>query len=171
MLTLENVQAEDRNDFRRMAECFWKEIMPHSDVVNDPTRGDSYFVEQFSWQEGDDHPYWAVSKDMRVGFVSFEVEIEKRFAQLGNLYVSPNFRRKGFGTEIVRLVFGHLDDLGIEQIDLNVRRDNPHALNFWKAQGFGVALYRLRMYRDPADTTAYVGALSSDLVDGDVSEK
>ena len=55
---------------------------------------------------------------------------------------------------------------GIRQLDLNVRRDNPNALSFWEAQGFGIAGYRLRMYRDPETGTAYKGVLSSDFVGG-----
>jgi len=57
----------------------------------------------------------------------------------------------------------------VERVDLDVRRDNPQALAFWQAQGFGIAAYRMRIYRDPDSGTvrssaaAYVGALSSDL--------
>jgi ribosomal protein S18 acetylase RimI-like enzyme len=51
----------------------------------------------------------------------------------------------------------------VERIDLNVRRDSPAALAFWQAQDFGIAGYRMRMYRDPERGTAYEGALSSDL--------
>lgn len=52
--------------------------------------------------------------------------------------------------------------LKIEQID-HVRRDTPAALAFWQAQGFGIASYRLRQYRDPQRGVACRGALSSDM--------
>jgi ribosomal protein S18 acetylase RimI-like enzyme len=61
-----------------------------------------------------------------------------------------------------RWLLSHLDRLGVEQIDLNVRHDSPAALAFWEAQGFGIAVYRMRQYRDPKTGTAFVGALSSD---------
>ena len=54
------------------------------------------------------------------------------------------------------------DDLGIEQIDLNVRRDTPHALEFWQAQGFMIGHYELTQYRDPIKRIGFRGALSSD---------
>ena len=63
-------------------------------------------------------------------------------------------------------MFEYFDEKGIRQLDLNVRRDNPNALSFWKAQGLGIAGYRLRMYRDPETGTPYKGVLSSDFVDG-----
>jgi ribosomal protein S18 acetylase RimI-like enzyme len=50
-----------------------------------------------------------------------------------------------------------------------VQRDNPQALAFWQAQGFGTAGCRMRIYPEPESGTvrssaaAYVGALSSDL--------
>ena len=50
----------------------------------------------------------------------------------------------------------------MELVDLNARRDNPQALAFWAAQGFRIALYRLRQYPDPKTGEAYIGALSSD---------
>jgi ribosomal protein S18 acetylase RimI-like enzyme len=66
------------------------------------------------------------------------------------------------GMAMAAWLFSHLDDLGVEQIDLDVRRDNPLALAFWQAQGFGIAGYRLRQYRDPESGMAFEGALSSD---------
>ena len=63
---------------------------------------------------------------------------------------------------MVKWVFAHLDNMGVERIDLDVGRDNPEALSFWQAQGFGMAGYRRRQYRDPGSGTAFVGALSSD---------
>ncbi|MBV7330555.1 hypothetical protein KFU94_20385 [Chloroflexi bacterium TSY] len=54
--------------------------------------------------------------------------------------------------------------MGIEQIELNVRRDNPEALAFWQAQGFRIALYQMRQYRDPQTGQSFIGALSSDFV-------
>ena len=62
-----------------------------------------------------------------------------------------------FEDDDLRLFWG-----GVELIECNVRRDNPQALAFWEAQGFRIALYRLRQYRDPKRGTSYVGALSSD---------
>jgi ribosomal protein S18 acetylase RimI-like enzyme len=37
----------------------------------------------------------------------------------------------------------------IRETDLNVRRDNPVALAFWRSVGFELALYQLRQYVEP----------------------
>jgi ribosomal protein S18 acetylase RimI-like enzyme len=57
------------------------------------------------------------------------------------------------------------DDLGVEAIDLHVRRDNPAALQFWQAQGFMIGHYQLKQYRDPEKRVGFVGALSSDFTE------
>ena len=159
-MNLVAVTTSDRDNLLDMATIYWKEIMPYSYVVGDAARRDEYFASEFAG--ANKHVFWGVSGDKRVGFVSYEVDEEKRSARICNIYISNACRRKRYGTDIVRLVVKCLDSLGIEQIDLNVRRDNPNALAFWEAQGFGIAGYRLRMYRDPEKGIAFTGSLSSD---------
>ncbi len=50
----------------------------------------------------------------------------------------------------------------IETVKLTVLRTNPQALAFWEAQGFRIAHYLMRQYRDPQSGQLFVGALSSD---------
>lgn len=163
MLSVEKVNAADLVRFRRMVEAYWQELMPSASVVRTPERRCAYFEEQFAWDGGNNHPRWTVVDGEPLGFLAFEVfEIEKR-ASISNFYVVPGRRRRGYGTAMVQWLFSHLDSLGVERIDLNVRRDNPEGLAFWEAQGFGIAGYRLRQYRDPGSGTALPGALSSDV--------
>lgn len=162
MLRVSKVDPEDRPLFRQMVAAYWQELMPRSDVVNDPARWEAYFQEEFSWDGSQRHPYWATVADRRVGLIAFDVWVGEKRAFVSDLYVTPGERRQGYGAAMVRWLFSYLDDLGIARIDLDVRRDNPGALAFWQAQGFGIALYRLRQYRDPDAGIPYVGALSSD---------
>lgn len=163
MLELERVPLERRDTFREMVEAYWAELMPKADVVATAAAREAYFAEEFTWADGDRHPYWAIADGQPAGFLSFSVDRNARRATVHDFYVIPSRRRQGVGSTMVRWLFAHLDRLGVERIDLNVRRDNPRALAFWEAQGFGIAGYRMRMYRDPERGTAYHGALSSDL--------
>ena len=113
---------------------------------------------------GNRHPHWALVDKQPIGFVSFE--IEDQTAYVHDFYIATEHRRKGYGSEMTGWLFEYFDEMGIRQLDLNVRRDNPNALSFWEAQGFGIAGYRLRMYRDPETGMPYKGVLSSDFVDG-----
>jgi ribosomal protein S18 acetylase RimI-like enzyme len=162
MVRIERVARQDLSQFREMVGAYWREIMPRPVVVRDPAQWEAYSREQFAWDGGNNHPHWAIVDDSHVGFLAFEVSEEQRRARVNHVYVVPGKRRQGYGTAIVRWLFRHLDRLGIERIDLDVRRDTPDALAFWQAQGFGVAGYRLRQYRAPESGTPFVGALSSD---------
>jgi len=162
-LSIEKVGTEDSAHFREMVKAYWQELMPKADVATDPDKWEAYFQDQFAWDGGNNHPHWAIlDDDRRIGFMTFEVSDDDVCARVNDFYVVPEERRKGYGSAMVQWLFSHLDSLGVERIDLSVRRDNPTALAFWQAQGFGIAGYRLRQYRDPETGTAYVGALSSD---------
>lgn len=97
-----------------------------------------------------------------MGFVAYAVDEARKSASINNFYVVPEARRRGYGAAMVQAVYTQLDQLGVELVELNVRRDNPQALAFWEAQGFRIALYRLQQYRDPKTGKAYIGTLSSD---------
>jgi ribosomal protein S18 acetylase RimI-like enzyme len=91
-----------------------------------------------------------------VGFVAYAVDEARKSASINDFYVVPEARRRGYGAAMVQAVYAQLDQLGVELVELNVRRDNPQALAFWVAQGFRIALYRLRQYRDPKTGKAYI---------------
>lgn len=161
-MNLEKVRLTDIPTFRCIVEAYWQEVMPHSDVVKQPDRREAFFRACFTWAGGNRHPYWAVVSGRNVGFVAYTVDEAKNSASIDDFYVVPAERRQGHGTDIVQAIYAHLDRLGVELVELNVRRDTPQALAFWEAQGFRIALYRLRQYRDPQTGKAYIGALSSD---------
>lgn len=161
-MQIEKVPIEHIEKFRQVVEAYWQEIMPKADIIQDVARREAYFQSRFVLDGGQGHPYWAIVNDQPIGFLHFEVAVDIRQAIVQDFYVARRSRRHGIGSALVAWLFAHLDRLGIERIDLNVRRDNPTALAFWQAQGFGIALHHLRQYRDPKAGTAYVGALSSD---------
>ncbi len=162
MLQLEAVHPADMTAFRSMVLNYWRELMPGASVLKDTASQDAYFQEEFPWTDEHQHPSWALLDGRRIGFVNFALIHAEKRADIDDFYVIPDQRRRGCGTQIVRALFQIFDAQGIERIDLSVRRDNPNGLAFWEAQGFMLAKYHLRMYRDPATGTAFRGALSSD---------
>lgn len=143
-------------------EAYWCEIMPKSDVVTDPSKLENYFLARFADDINQRKLYWAIVNSERVGFVTLTIADNKQKATIDDFYILPSFRRRGFGTAVMQAIYQHLDTFQIEQIDLNVRRDTPQALKFWEAQGFRIAHYQMRQYRDPNTGTSFIGALSSD---------
>jgi ribosomal protein S18 acetylase RimI-like enzyme len=168
-LHIEHVPLKKRDHFLQMAKCYWHEIMPQSAILKSQEAIQAYFIDTFTWNNGNKHPYWALCNTEPVGFISIELEhdsntTDSKQAYVHDFYIASRHRRKGYGAKLVHWLFSHLDPLGIERLDLNVRRDNPNALAFWQAQGFGIAGYSMRMYRNPHIGTAYKGVLSSDFV-------
>jgi ribosomal protein S18 acetylase RimI-like enzyme len=161
-MQLELVQPAERDDFRQIAEAYWEELMPHADVLQDAKRRERYFRDEFTWDGGNQHPYWVIVDGHQVGFIAFSVDLERKTAYIEDFYVLPEARRRGNGTAMLQTLYQQLDAIGVELVELNVRRDNPRALVFWEAQGFRVASYRMRQYRDPKTGQAFIGALSSD---------
>ncbi len=156
------VAPKDRAQFRVLAEAYWHEMMPKSPVLQDPDRMEANFQYCFSWDGGNRHPHWALVQDEPIGFMAFEVNGREKRAAVHDFYICPESRRQGYGTAMVAWLMAHFDTHGIEQIDLNARRDNPASLTFWQSQGFGIAGYRLRQLRDPESGTAFKQVLSSD---------
>lgn len=138
--------------------------MPHADVVNDPKLKVSYFQNRFKWQEPQ-HLYWAYANDKVVGFVNLTLKLNKHVAFIDDFYVLNSERRKGYGRKMVNALYKLLEQWNINNLELNVRRDTPHALAFWESVGFRVAHYRMRQFRDPETGQWLIGALSSDFVE------
>ena len=166
-LYIEQIPLEQRDRFFKMAVNYWQDLMPDVSFLKSQEATQAYFDDTFTWKNGNQHPFWALANAEPIGFISIELEhqsntIDGKMAYVHDFYISSQHRRKGYGSALVRWLFSHLDQLNIERLDLNVRRDTPDALAFWQAQGFGISGYSLRMYRDPKTGTAFKGVLSSD---------
>ncbi len=153
--------AEDR--FRPLVDAYWLETMPTADTVRSSDRRDVYFADRFPLSSPEPRIFWCLSEGSPVGFVSFS--ISGTSAKINDFYVVPAQRREGIGSFLVQAVTEITDGLGIDRIDLNVRRDNPSALTFWESQGFMIGHYELTQYRDPHKRIGFRGALSSDFAE------
>ena len=127
-MEIKQVDPEDRAPFRELVEAYWRELMPQSPALLDPDRNEANFQYCFAWDGGDRHPYWALVDDQPVGFMAFEVNGREKRAAVHDFYIRPPARRRGYGGAMVAWLLAHLDSHGVEQIDLNVRRDNAAAL-------------------------------------------
>ena len=161
-MRIENVKTADIKTFKWLVEEYWRELMPKSTAMQSPETFDVQFRSTFEGKREDRLLHIAFEGDQSVGLFLFQIASDQHQASILEFYVRPQNRRKGVGSAMVHWLLSKCDDLGIEQIDLNVRRDNPDALAFWQAQGFGIAGYRLRQLRDPATRSAFKEVLSSD---------
>lgn len=72
-------------------------------------------------------------------------------AEILNLAVHPEARRKGIGSQLIDAAIEWSRGLGAENVFLEVRASNANAIRFYERQGFVVAGKRPRYYSEPAE--------------------
>lgn len=162
MLYIKDIEQPDSPEFRQMLSAYWEEIMPKAYELQDDQRREEYFEERFIQKDDATYLQWIMKAEHPMGFLHFDILQKQKCAIVHDFYIMPEARRRGRGGAAIALFYEQVDEQGVERIDLNVRRDNPNALAFWESQGFGIASYRLRQFRDPQTGTAFEGSLSSD---------
>ena len=164
MLDLKPIKLSEKEQFKRLVELYWQEVMPYADVISNPIQKETYFHNQFKWQD-QQQPYWALVSERHIGFVNFTLNLNNHAATIDDFYVLSSERRKGNGTKMVSALYTLLQQWEIDTIELSVRRDTPAALSFWESMGFRIAQYRMRQFRDTETGQWLIGALSSDFVE------
>ena len=170
-MNLHKTTAADLYRLRLLAEAYWDELMPTAESVSSPEKRDAYFAARFGALDdsltathlGVVGSGSASPTGREVGFVRLCLP-ETGKATITDFYIRADCRRQGYGRQLVAAALALLDEHGVKEITLTVRRDSPDALSFWEAQGFVIGHHELKQYRDPASGKASRGALSSDFV-------
>ncbi len=74
-----------------------------------------------------------------------------REAELGDLAVAPNDRRRGIGGELVEAVLHEARSRGVVQIFLEVREGNQSAQGLYRSRGFEIVGRRRGYYAGPKE--------------------
>ncbi len=94
--------------------------------------------------------YEAVNEEERVaGYAA--VWFVGREAELGDLAVAPNDRRRGIGGELVKAVLDEARSRGVVQIFLQVREGNQSAQGLYRSRGFEIVGRRRGYYAGPKE--------------------
>lgn len=146
---IRRVTPDERTMLRLMAQRYWKDLMPHSRIVQDAAVRRIYFQRRFRLDDPDVYIWWARVKGEHVGFAHVAVredETGESYADVHDFYIESTHRRQGYGRALWEQVRERLARSGVQGVDLHVRRDNPGAMDFWSSVGFELASYRLRQY-------------------------
>jgi len=82
-----------------------------------------------------------------VGFIYFVhslrmfFEVSKQVALISDMYVKPEFRRRGIGSLLLEKCFEHLRKLDIKHVMLSVLSNNLAAVKFYEKHGFKICRY------------------------------
>jgi len=64
-------------------------------------------------------------------------QLEEEFVgHIMNLAIDPAYRRRGFGSELLKKGLEYLQELGAQTVELEVRVGNEAAINLYKRFGF-----------------------------------
>ncbi len=66
------------------------------------------------------------------------------YSFVADLYVRPEFQRRGIGKALMETAEEHARALGASNIDLKILTPNKHALAFYQALGYGPRILELR---------------------------
>lgn len=147
-IALRPISRDERDDLRVFADRYWLELMPHAPVIRDIARRDAFFDTSFRSDDPAMLLRWVTLGDIPIGFA--RVDLWKNHdgdgATIHDFFIDVPWRRRGYGTRAAEMIVDELRGRGVHRIDLNARSDNPASLAFWRAAGFYVAGYSLRMY-------------------------
>ena len=113
-------------------ECFGKDAWTVNNI-----RGE--FANKFSYLIG----YY--DEDKLVGYTCVRAMYEE--AQVCNVAVLPNYRRKGIAKQLVEEMLRLSVEKGCKYCELEVNTENEPAINLYKKCGFEVAGVRKNFYR------------------------
>ena len=81
------------------------------------------------------------------GFAGFWLVVDE--AQISNVAISPDFRQRGFGRQLMEQVIAHCLALGGRSISLEVRAGNVPAIALYQGLGFQTVGRRRGYYTQP----------------------
>jgi len=85
------------------------------------------------------HLYNIYEADQLIGFIWLKVEKEKKSAFLYEIFIFEEFRGKGFGTKVMKIVEEWLEQEGIQYLKLHVFGNNEGARKLYQELGFEIA--------------------------------
>jgi RimJ/RimL family protein N-acetyltransferase len=112
-----------------------------SDYAQEARKTDAEFVARVTPEtDGSRCTFGAFVDNQLVGMVAFvrpPREKLRHWAELGGMYVAPEFRRRGFGRALVEAAVAHARSVeGVRQLKLSVNATNAGARQLYQSLGF-----------------------------------
>ena len=73
------------------------------------------------------------------------IHIGRSYAHMDNIYVTPNYRRKGVAEKLLAQAKDWCKEVGVDKIELQVYAVNADAIAWYDAHGFDVFLKRFQL--------------------------
>lgn len=98
-----------------------------------------------------DYSFWLVAEDdgAVVGYIGSQIVFPE--ADVMNVAVRPEYRRRGVGQILVEALSTHLRNIDCESLTLEVRASNAPAIALYEKLGFAQVGRRPNYYRNPKE--------------------
>lgn len=96
-LELRRIAMSDRERLRASAERYWKELMPHAQVIQDPARRANLFADQFRFDDPRILLWWVMSNNAEIGFTRLSLwqNHDGSGATINDFFIEAPHRRQG----------------------------------------------------------------------------
>ncbi len=98
-----------------------------------------------------DYSFWFVAEENGVvaGYIGSQISFPE--ADVMNVAVRPDYRRRGIGEILVETLISHLKSMDCESLTLEVRASNEAAKALYGKLGFAQVGLRKNYYRNPKE--------------------
>ena len=98
-----------------------------------------------------DYSFWFVAEENGVvaGYIGSQISFPE--ADVMNVAVRPDYRRRGIGEILVETLISHLKSMDCESLTLEVRASNEAAKALYEKLGFAQVGLRKNYYRNPKE--------------------
>ncbi|MFP3190206.1 MAG: GNAT family N-acetyltransferase [Thermoproteota archaeon] len=144
MIKIEFIDLKDIEDLSKLAIKFLTEpkVSDNKILHNDINR--KYWIELAGNVLARDRRSIMVAKDdgRIVGYIMFNLnasdpfKVKEKWCYVSDIYVLPDYRKKGIGSMLLRAVEELAKKEGIKSIRLIVWRDNEEGIKFYKSLNF-----------------------------------
>lgn len=135
---IRKMEKKDIPQVQHVAKTSWNAtyegIIPRN--IQDSFLSNAYNDQSMERRLDGSHIFVAETDGEIVGFANYSPVSEDGKAELGALYLRPEYQGKGAGTAFLEEGKEKLDD--VKEIFINVEKDNEIGKNFYKAKGFEV---------------------------------
>lgn len=145
-MKISEVSSRELPKLHEIAEKYLTELNNIAGETPDPEGVKSFVNRRFSLDDEGKFIFWAIVDGSPIGFAMLHIYEDGKYAFIHDFYIIPEKRQKGYGTSFIEWLRRHLEDRGIERIDLHVGLENLTAMNFWRKQGFETVQFRMREY-------------------------
>ena len=145
-----NIRSATSTDTHIISHSLWAnlatEMEPYSEInsiditeelLRNVTESFTHLVEKNALY----HLYVVESDEQLVGFIDFEEKVSElmvhnTYIQVRNIYVLPEYRNQGIGSELLSEMESHAKKISADYVEIPVEWNNTEARSFYKQNGY-----------------------------------